>query len=519
MTLADSTEYATAINWAAPLLWAETHLRTTDGAYSGFTFSSGSKSGPVWFEGTAHAAVLYLALGEQTKYAAAITMLNKARDMHPHGDGSGLVASSSSGLVDPAFKDVAIDDRLHVGTSAWYFFAQRGLNPFAPVDITPPMANLIHPTPDAVTNQDLGYVEVQWLDPGKWSTGIDDSTVNSKDVTIQSRNIPLGIIRVEQRDDGFVRYYYAGKLEEGVTRITFNAGQVADLAGNTNTQGLEEFGFDSTPPRVAVDRIRTVDRQPPLSGNVDDPAAIIQITVVGNAYTAVNNADGTWTLPNDTIQPPLSDGLYEVSALAVDTVGNTGKDASCWELMIGDPRLHNLSDPLDVNDSGDVSPLDALVVINYLNGYPGNATSPVTSHAPPPYLDVSDDDDISPLDALLVINYLNSGEGEGEHSADSDVPATAWWQVVDMAAQEPAGADLSTEKQSRESKAVDSRQSTSVLQTLDLLFAKLDDSRHTVTSASAVSRKDTPVGDLEEFLDGMLSGGADEEELLATAAR
>ena len=78
---------------------------------------------------------------------------------------------------------------------------------------------------------------------------------------------------------------------------------------------------------------------------------------------------------------------------------------------------------------------------------------------------------------------------------------------------------MSAEKQSRESKAAVSRQSTSVLQILDLLFAKFDEAQGTRTGESAATRKDTPAGDLEEFLDGLLSGGADEEELLATAAR
>ena len=88
-----------------------------------------------------------------------------------------------------------------------------------------------------------------------------------------------------------------------------------------------------------------------------------------------------------------------------------------------------------------------------------------------------------------------------------------------LGASEPVGADLSAEKQSRESKAVDSRQSSNVLQTLDLLFAKLDDSQRTRTGEATASRRDTATGDLEEFLDGMLSGGADEEELIAGAAR
>ena len=41
---------------------------------------------------------------------------------------------------------------------------------------------------------------------------------------------------------------------------------------------------------------------------------------------------------------------------------------------------------------------------------------------PPPFLDVNGDNQISPIDALLVINYLNqfgSGEGEATPAEDS----------------------------------------------------------------------------------------------------
>ncbi len=176
---------------------------------------------------------------------------------------------------------------------------------------------------------------------------------------------------------------------------------------------------------------------------------------------------------------------------------------------------------LDVNDDSFVSPLDALLIINQLNSGSEGVTRLVPSDVEifQPFHDVNGDHQLSPFDALLVINFLNSGEGEGEHSADIAVPAAAQRQVADTTVQEPVGTNLSAEKQSRESKAVDSRQSASVLQTLDLLFAKLDDSQRTRTGESAATRKDNHSGDLEEFLDGMLSGGADEEEVLAAAAR
>ena len=222
LTLGQSADYRKAIDWSRPLAWAETHLQTSDGIYVGFTYSSGSTPGIVWFEGTAHAAVLYCVLGQHAKRGDLIQMLDMARDTHPHGDGSGLVAASRDGLVDQAFADVAFDGRLHLGATAWYYFAQRQINPFAP--------------------------------------------------------------------------------------------------------------FDTTPPRVTVDRLLTRDRQPPLSGTVDDPAATVQVTVDGTTYAAINRGNGTWALPDDTIQPALADGVYEVLAESVDVVGNVGQDTSSWEL-------------------------------------------------------------------------------------------------------------------------------------------------------------------------------------------
>jgi hypothetical protein len=79
----------------------------------------------------------------------------------------------------------------------------------------------------------------------------------------------------------------------------------------------------------------------------------------------------------------------------------------------------NVHQPLDVNSDTFVTPLDALLVINYLNsGLPRKLTG---TSAGPPFWDVQADGFVSPVDALWVINYLNQihsggGEGEGEGS-------------------------------------------------------------------------------------------------------
>ncbi|MGI8980380.1 MAG: M36 family metallopeptidase [Pirellulaceae bacterium] len=94
-------------------------------------------------------------------------------------------------------------------------------------------------------------------------------------------------------------------------------------------------------------------------------------------------------------------------------------------LASGEGDGTNLWMPVDVNLDGQVSPIDALLVVNYLNSNGDPAGEGEGS--PDPYKrDVNHDNSISPIDALMVINYLNrqkpsapAGEGEGEDDFSS----------------------------------------------------------------------------------------------------
>jgi Bacterial Ig-like domain/FG-GAP repeat/RTX calcium-binding nonapeptide repeat (4 copies) len=121
--------------------------------------------------------------------------------------------------------------------------------------------------------------------------------------------------------------------------------------GTTN-----ELTIDTTAPVVTVNPRATTDTNPQLTGTVDDPAAAVTVTVNGTAYPATNNGDGTWTLADNTITPPLAIGVYEVLASATDGLANTGADASTNELTIVDPAnaVVNLSD-LFASGGGDGS--------------------------------------------------------------------------------------------------------------------------------------------------------------------
>jgi hypothetical protein len=77
----------------------------------------------------------------------------------------------------------------------------------------------------------------------------------------------------------------------------------------------------------------------------------------------------------------------------------------------------NPAQALDVDNSGGVEPLDALLIINELNNPQYSNQNilprPVNPNRPPaPFLDVTGNNVVEPRDALLVINRLNGVTGE-----------------------------------------------------------------------------------------------------------
>jgi hypothetical protein len=133
-----------------------------------------------------------------------------------------------------------------------------------------------------------------------------------------------------------------------------------------------------------------------------------------------------------------STGGLNASGTAVDG------EVEDYQLTINGPPWQNLAKPLDVNNDNFITPLDSLLVVNFLNAYPGVSALP----NPPPFvpiagtpifpdnpgtgrdyfIDVNGDGFISPLDALLIINTLNSGgggESAGEGEGDSVVTTSS----------------------------------------------------------------------------------------------
>ncbi|MBX3177021.1 MAG: hypothetical protein KF886_06665 [Candidatus Hydrogenedentes bacterium] len=127
----------------------------------------------------------------------------------------------------------------------------------------------------------------------------------------------------------------AGAINPGLADGTYNVVVTGtDIVGNTGTDNTSgELRIDTT-LNVTVNSLTTSDTTPPLSGTIDDNTATLTVTVNGNTYPGTNNGNGTWTLPDNTISPPLANGTYDVAVSAIDSLGNTATDATTNELII-----------------------------------------------------------------------------------------------------------------------------------------------------------------------------------------
>jgi hypothetical protein len=167
-----------------------------------------------------------------------------------------------------------------------------------------------------------------------------------------------------------------------------------------------------------------------------DPTTVTYNTGSGPSSGAVTvNGDGTITYSPTTKFVGTVSFRYSVK----DNAGSSSNEATVTvDVAKAPPAWQNSRDRLDVNNSGAVEPIDALLVINKINR-DGAGPLPLPGN-PPPFYDVDGDGNIFPIDALLVINYLNSlpPSSEGE-AADGDPGVFA---AVDVMANSNDGLEL-----------------------------------------------------------------------------
>ena len=123
---------------------------------------------------------------------------------------------------------------------------------------------------------------------------------------------------------------------------------VTDVEGRSTTYDSYTY-IDTGAPRASVGTIRAFRagaQSPAISGTVDDPRAVVTVTVGGATYTAQNNGDGTWTLP-EGIVTNLSPGVYTVEVTVTNEAGN--QTTVSTTLVIEEPQ----GDARELAETGD----------------------------------------------------------------------------------------------------------------------------------------------------------------------
>lgn len=131
------------------------------------------------------------------------------------------------------------------------------------LDTTSPVAVLFEPWDGGVSNLQLGYVDVVFLD----ESSIEPTTLKSENISVNNENITLNVLTPIETSDGLYRYEYEGKLEEGLVNVSFKEGQISDIAGNVNSQRSESFEFVNFPERFnsVPQRPRRIAVQPNIN--------------------------------------------------------------------------------------------------------------------------------------------------------------------------------------------------------------------------------------------------------------
>jgi hypothetical protein len=222
--------------------------------------------------------------------------------------------------------------------------------------------------------------------------------------------------------------------------------------------GTDHFTYtvtdDGTPAAQAEGKFHVTVVSTTFSTSHNTPVTLGLTTSSGNDAPGGEGEEGEPPLlVADGFGTPMFGKLSLQGNYVVYTpeAGYVGEDSFTYTVTTGEPQstftgtihvtmvqgewalYHNPLNPYDVNGDGNVTPLDALVLINHINQHGSGPLLPGTRGLS--YLDVLGDGNVAPQDVLLVINQLNRmaalGEpgGEGEADGPSSV-VNGQWAVV-----------------------------------------------------------------------------------------
>ncbi|MCY2926067.1 MAG: hypothetical protein NT031_11615, partial [Planctomycetota bacterium] len=150
---------------------------------------------------------------------------------------------------------------------------------------------------------------------------------------------------------------------------------VADLTFQYSSVNVIMGGVVTPASAVTVTTVRTKDSTPALSGTVNNPAAVVQVTVNGHAYNATNHGDGTWALADNAITPALALGTYDVAVKALMGEQTVAQDSTADELTVVGPWNVSIVKTKDASETLGTTTKKGLFTVARIGG---NMANPLT---------------------------------------------------------------------------------------------------------------------------------------------
>jgi hypothetical protein len=233
----------------------------------------------------------------------------------------------------------------------------------------------------------------------------------------------------------------------GVLTLTIDVGTGEAWIENLSDSNTRFFAYEIKSAGANLDPAAWVSFQDLITA---DPVAAVQLLgstgwaelaamdrnlTEGNLPGETNAAPGfkaSLGIPVDEFLP--GDITFKYSDPSFPTPQTRVRDGLINLIGISAHPWQNPVNRFDINNSGSVSPFDALVLIDQLNGAgPRALTVPTTpTDQPPPFLDPSGDNNLSAFDALTVIDEINRLIGTGAAVAVPE-PTTALLALLALA--------------------------------------------------------------------------------------
>lgn len=291
--------------------------------------------------------------------------------------------------------------------------------------------NGVNDAPVAVNDSySVGVGQARNLDVLANDTDVD-STIDPRTIVITSRPgfgtatiSPTGIItytpEVGFRGNDSFRY-----TVKDTTGTVSNEAEVLLIVNSAPVAAADSaFTFKGDPVTINV-----LSNDFDGDGSLDTSSVRIEVSPAPNGSVEV--------LDDGLIRFTPTPGFAGEASFGYSVKDNSGtrSNVATVSVRVQNSRWQNPQNSLDVNADGFVSPIDALLIINYINSK-GDPILPSSGFIPPPYIDTTGDELVTPNDVLQVINFLNANSqgralGEGEASGvDYAMPVTPQ-QMVD----------------------------------------------------------------------------------------